>query len=210
LQTTRVDLSDFEHVTGDKLRCVLVHWLDLRGAKLLPAKRDIDATAIPSALPYIAIHQHMPDGSGFLCRLVGEEIYSRGGRGMRGRRLSESLPGFRPLEEILLLALDHQAIVHRVGHFSFGGIETPAESLVLPFDGDTSARFAVHVFVRKTRAAALASETPDGMDIVNTMTPACSAPGASRVVSTRTRMQWGAVAPLPYAGSRAISSKPLS
>jgi hypothetical protein len=189
LKLVRIELSDLEHVTGGELRLALGHWLDLRREKLLPAKCDIDPGAIPTVLPHLAMYQHTPEDGDYICHLVGEEIYSRDGHDLRGRRLSQGFPNHQPLAGLFDLSLERRGIIYGTGSFSFAGVPTPAKSLVLPFTGDAGAGYVVHVFIRQTSEQASIADVPDEVDILNTLTPAYAEAGTDKIVSIEKRIR---------------------
>ena len=79
-------------ITGIKsrrLRTLLEHYLEVRGAKRMPARRDIDALCLGPVLPIIWISEYEPAAGTFRYRLAGEEVNEIWGMSVAGRLLSD-------------------------------------------------------------------------------------------------------------------------
>src|SRR5258706_7620690 len=65
------------------------HWNAARGAKKMPAWRDIDPTALCRHLPIVWAWRYDPAQGTFIGRLAGETITKVIGHQIRGRRIDE-------------------------------------------------------------------------------------------------------------------------
>ena len=74
------------------LRHLLAYWEAKRGARAMPARRDLDPTEIPRLLPYLLLTDVLPDG-GYRYRLVGTEVERSFGASMTGKRIDELMFG---------------------------------------------------------------------------------------------------------------------
>jgi hypothetical protein len=75
---------------GDIIESAFVYWREIKGARTMPARTDIDPTVIPRLLPFIMLFDVLDNPLDFRCRLVGTEIERIARANPRGRRLSES------------------------------------------------------------------------------------------------------------------------
>jgi hypothetical protein len=76
-------------IRSQRLRTLLKHYLDVRGARRLPSRRDIDAVRLGPVLPIIWISEYVPCAGTFRYRLAGEEVNEIWGRSVAGRLLSD-------------------------------------------------------------------------------------------------------------------------
>ncbi|HWU00280.1 MAG TPA: PAS domain-containing protein [Terriglobales bacterium] len=134
----------FAQITHPGLRDVARHWNDVRGAKLMPAWRDIDPMALARHLPMIWAWRYDRVTEQFTGRLCGEMIREAFGRSLRGARMDEFFLGegyplvyvrHRRILTEPCFSRDHGAVfrhVDRVGH---------GERIILPLGeseiGDT-------------------------------------------------------------------------
>ena len=65
------------------------YWLDLRGDRRFPSRRDVDPTAIPHLLPNVLLLDIHRDPLDFEYRLIGDEIVTRLGA-QKGRRVRQA------------------------------------------------------------------------------------------------------------------------
>lgn len=68
--------------------CVLTYWETRRGARHMPARRDMDPTDIPRVLPHLQLIEPVPPDR-FRYRLVGTAIVQTFGHDYTGRFLDE-------------------------------------------------------------------------------------------------------------------------
>jgi len=67
------------------------YWNALRAGRTMPARADIDPTAIPSLLPYIIMYD-VAAGGAYPIRLVGEEVVGFVGRNATGNPAGAMMP----------------------------------------------------------------------------------------------------------------------
>lgn len=82
-------------VQSPRLRLLLGHYLEARGDKRMPARRDIDATRLGPVLSIIWLNQYEPESGTFRYRLAGEEVNEVFGGSVAGRLLSDFVVGDR-------------------------------------------------------------------------------------------------------------------
>jgi len=74
----------------------LAYWIDKRGGRLLPRKRDIDPTEIPrKVLPHLQLIDVIDGGARFRFRLVGTAVVNAYGKDYTGRYADELFPDDR-------------------------------------------------------------------------------------------------------------------
>lgn len=78
-----------ETLAAQQLRFLLRYWDDLRGARAMPAVKDIDATEMRPALGYVNLVDAVEDGRDFRYRVFGSIVASVSGFDMTGRLASE-------------------------------------------------------------------------------------------------------------------------
>jgi hypothetical protein len=85
-----MSFEDFLAATeSPNLRDVAMHWNVARGAKRMPAWRDIDPTAIAPHLPIVWSWRYDRDTDTFTGRLAGDAIVEAFGRSPRGVRMQD-------------------------------------------------------------------------------------------------------------------------
>lgn len=117
------------------LRMLLKHYLEVRGDRRMPSRRDIDALRLGPALPIIWISDYEPAAGTFRYRLAGEEVNNIWGFSVAGRLLSEFvLPErFSPTNESFLKVLHEEAALIANGAiYRCSGRIGVGERLVLP------------------------------------------------------------------------------
>jgi len=153
-------------IQSPALQAVFSHWQDARGARLMPAWRDIDAAAIGKYLPMVWAWRYDFALNTFIGRLAGEDILAVLGKEIRGRPLDQCFPA-----DAAQLVLDRYKaviagpqILHSTGrvHMKTGrhGI---GERIVLPLaaDGTTgdgvlgTTEYRLHFGDAKTVGAAI-------------------------------------------------------
>lgn len=82
-------------IRNPRLRLLLEHYLEVRGGKRMPSRRDIDATRLGPVLPIIWMNQYEPAAGSFRYRLAGEEVNEIFGGSVAGRLLSDFVVGDR-------------------------------------------------------------------------------------------------------------------
>lgn len=76
-------------IQSPQLHLLLDHYLEIRGGRRMPARRDIDATRLGPVLPIIWLSEFEPAAGTFRYRLAGEEVNEVFGRSVAGRLLSD-------------------------------------------------------------------------------------------------------------------------
>lgn len=115
------------------------HWLGVRNGRPMPARRAIDPTAIPQALPVLYMYDYIAETGRFFCRLAGEEIQL--GSGVRGvkKYLDELFPpevGVG-IQKRYRRVVDTPCLVYANGLMrTIVGLVMPIERLVLPLSDD--------------------------------------------------------------------------
>jgi hypothetical protein len=74
-----------------RIKALYDYWNALRGDRAMPARSDIDPTAIPGLLPYVIMYDVAADG-GYTVRLVGEEVVRFVGSNATGRPAGATMP----------------------------------------------------------------------------------------------------------------------
>src|SRR3546814_1114768 len=82
----------FPHVVDPKLRGLLVHWLEVRGDRLIPARGDLDPARIAPVLPFIWLCDYECGPDLLRYRLSGEELNTIYGFSLKGRELGSVFP----------------------------------------------------------------------------------------------------------------------
>ena len=128
-------MSDFDHVEHAVLRRLVAYWLDIRGARRMPSRRDIDPVEIPWALPYVWLTDYLPNEDKFRYRLAGEDVNAVFGRSLAGASLDDIvLPQDRDAVHALYRrVLSDPAILYTSGHVYLAS-DKPAlgERIALP------------------------------------------------------------------------------
>ena len=76
-------------IKSRRLRQLLDHYLEVRGEKRLPSRRDIDPVALGPVLPIIWVSQYDAAAGTFRYRLAGEDVNEVRGMSVAGRLLSD-------------------------------------------------------------------------------------------------------------------------
>jgi hypothetical protein len=79
----------FNSIQSEALRVLAQQWADARGARRMPAFRDIDPVGIGRHLRYVWAWKYDRTSEGFTGRLAGEEIDRAFGRSLRGMKMTE-------------------------------------------------------------------------------------------------------------------------
>lgn len=121
------------------LKAVFAHWLQARGARAMPAWKDIDAAAIGKHLPQVWAWRFDHTQGVFIGRLAGEEILAVLGKEIRGRRLEQCFPAdaARLVHERYKSVIDGPQIMRTTGHVHMKtGRHGIGERIVLPLSED--------------------------------------------------------------------------
>ncbi|NIA69861.1 PAS domain-containing protein [Pelagibius litoralis] len=78
-----------QSIESGPLRNLLSHYLEARGSRRMPSRRDIDALKLGPVLPIIWVMEHEPAAGTFRYRIAGEEVNDAFGRSVTGHLLSE-------------------------------------------------------------------------------------------------------------------------
>ena len=135
--------SDAPPIGDQRLVALWQHWLDRRGGKAMPSRRDIDPSRVPAILSYLFIYDYHPDTGRFYCRLAGEEIYAAAGVHGAKRFIEELFvsPTLERVRERYRRVVLTPAVIHTKGLMRVAsGYRIPGERIVLPLarDGATS------------------------------------------------------------------------
>ena len=71
------------------------HWNEVRGARAMPRRRDIDPASLTQALPHLQITEAIDGGNRFRYRLVGSAIVQAFGGDFTGKYVDELVSGRR-------------------------------------------------------------------------------------------------------------------
>lgn len=129
-------------ISCKSLRHLLDHWLAARAGRLMPARGDIDPTAIVPAIGQVWIMEVTPDTDSFRYRLAGEDINMVYGFSLAGKTLEEvhggeNLIGIR---ERLSQVVNERCILYSHGVTQYRDGETSRhDRLVLPLSDDGQA-----------------------------------------------------------------------
>ncbi|WP_420346772.1 PAS domain-containing protein [Pelagibius sp.] len=95
-------------IESQPLKLLLAHYLEVRGARRLPARSDIDALKLGPVLSVIWINEYEPEAGTFRYRLAGEEVNAVFGTSVSGRLLSDFVAEefFAPVNENFLRVID--------------------------------------------------------------------------------------------------------
>lgn len=124
------------------MRRLLRHWLEQRGAGLVPARASIDPAQLGSLLSSIWVCDYLPQGRRFRMRLAGEDINQVYGRSINQCAFEEIIAPDM-LDHVLLLyrrVIEEPAILHNSGHiYLASGRSLVGQRLVLPLTDDSGA-----------------------------------------------------------------------
>jgi hypothetical protein len=136
-------MSEFQSlqaaIQSTALKAVYAHWREARKGRLMPAWRDIDATAIAKYLPLVWAWRFDAAQGVFIGRLAGEEIIAVLGAEIRGRPLQQCFPddAGELVHNRYKAVIDGPAIMRTTGHVHMTtqrhGV---GERLVMPLSDD--------------------------------------------------------------------------
>lgn len=128
-----------EAIKSQRLRMLLEHYLDVRGGRRMPSRRDIDAVCLGPVLPIIWVNEYEPAAGTFRYRLAGEQVNEIFGRSVAGRLLSDFVVGdrFRVTNEAFLKVMNEQVALLASGPvYRCTDRIAMGERLVLPLSSD--------------------------------------------------------------------------
>jgi hypothetical protein len=126
-------------IRNQRLRTLLEHYLEVRGERRMPSRRDIDALRLGPALSVIWVCEYVAAAGTFRYRLAGEEVNEIWGFAVAGRLLSDFVPPerFVPTNESFLKVLREEAALIASGAvYRCSGRIGLGERLVLPLASD--------------------------------------------------------------------------
>lgn len=126
-------------IKSPHLRILLEHYVEARGARRMPSRRDIDPLRLGPVLPIIWISDYEPAAGTFRYRLAGEKVAELWGAPVAGRLLSEFSPPerFAATNDTHLKVLrDEAALIASGAVFRCSGRVGLGERLILPLASD--------------------------------------------------------------------------
>ncbi len=127
-------------VADPHLLALLRYWLAKRGARPIPARRDIDPVEIaPDLLPHLVLADLLERGTHVRFRLVGTAVVKRLGADPTGRYLERELRGgwFDALASLYRLVYAERAPVYAESELCWGtGRTMRVANLLLPLAQD--------------------------------------------------------------------------
>lgn len=130
------------HVKEPRLRALLAHWLEVRGGREVPRRRDIDALRIPSVLSIVWICDYDRPSGDFRVRLAGDDVLRMYKGDLRGHSVRNL---YAPEEQEVVMermrrVATEPCIVHLSGTiYGFSHHTGQGERLMLPLAGDGAA-----------------------------------------------------------------------
>lgn len=116
----------------------LAYWRRKRGDRMMPARRDVDPTEIPSLLPHLQLIE-VCDGPRFRYRLVGTSIVEAFGQDYTGKFVDEQFAGDRRrfIEEIYkTVCAERRPMFLRNKYTTARNVDMVASRLYLPLAAD--------------------------------------------------------------------------
>lgn len=129
----------FSELSDRRLALFLEHYLDVRGLRLMPRRKDIDALRLGPVLPYIWLSDYEKAHNTFRYRLAGEEVNAVFGARITGLLLSDMVMGerFSAVNGLFLRVLNERMALHAEGPvYRCTDRMTLGERLVLPLSSD--------------------------------------------------------------------------
>jgi hypothetical protein len=126
-------------VKSPQLRTLLTHYLEVRGDKRMPSRRDIDPACLGPVLPIIWLSEYEAAADTFRYRLAGEEVNEIFGGSVAGRLLSDFVAGDRfrvANEDFLKVIRDEAALLASGPIYRCTDRIAMGERLVLPLSSD--------------------------------------------------------------------------
>ena len=129
-------------IQSAELQAIARHWQAARGAKGMPAWRDIDPIQIGRNLRYVWAWKYDRAGDDFTGRLAGEEIDRAFGKSLRGVKMT----AFYPPEGAALVLPRHRRVVQQPAFmhgqgmvFGHVGRTLIGERVIMPLSEDDAA-----------------------------------------------------------------------
>jgi hypothetical protein len=129
--------------TSEKVKRLHDYWQDLRGARSMPARRDVDALQIWPLLAYIHVSEWHENPDRVRYRVAGTEVVASIGREISGHWLTEFHTDPKDVAETMMLY--HQVIARRgpiigrtLGSMQRLGVDS-FEWILCPFSEDDGA-----------------------------------------------------------------------
>ncbi len=126
-------------IQSPRLKILLAHWRAVRGNRLMPAWRDIDALALAPIMPILWSWKYDRDTAMFTGRLAGEEINAIFGKSLRHTRMADFFKDWQ-YDKIYArhrrVIGDPCIILGQGLVFSHAGREGHGERLILPLGDD--------------------------------------------------------------------------
>jgi hypothetical protein len=122
-----------------RLRMLLEHYLEVRGDRRMPSRRDIDPLRLCPVLPIIWMSDYEADAGTFRYRLAGEKVNELWGAPVAGRLLSDFSPPERfaaTNESFLKVLREEAALIAHGAVFRCSGRIGLGERLILPLASD--------------------------------------------------------------------------
>lgn len=126
-------------IKSPALRLLLQHYLEVRGDRRMPSRRDLDATRLGPVLPIIWVSEYDPAANTFRYRLAGEEVNEIFGVSVAGKLLSDFVgpDRFGPVNENFLKVIGDEAMLLAAGPiYSCTDRIALGERLALPLSSD--------------------------------------------------------------------------
>jgi hypothetical protein len=126
-------------IKSPALRLLLEHYLEVRGDRRMPSRRDLDAAKLGPVLPIIWVNEYEPAAGTFRYRLAGEEVNEIFGVSVAGKLLSDFVgpDRFGPVNDNFLRVIREDAVLLATGPiYSCTDRIALGERLALPLSSD--------------------------------------------------------------------------
>lgn len=130
-----------EVLRSPRLKLLLDHWQAVRGDRLMPAWRDIDAMVIAPIMPILWSWKYHAATASFTGRLAGEEINQIFGKSLRNARMEEFFRDWnydKVFARHSRVVCDPSIVICHGMIFSHAGRQGTGERLILPLADDGS------------------------------------------------------------------------
>jgi hypothetical protein len=148
------DPAEFLDRCHPTVRAIYDYWIHKRGARLMPARRDIDPTEIVPHLPGIMLVDVVADERRYVYRLVGTREVEARGQDPTGKSVGEKFHG-SSRENVLRnydwVCRDRAALFDDYHFTSPGGRLLDEQAIFLPLsaDGETVNQILVYTHHRR-------------------------------------------------------------
>lgn len=126
-------------IKSPALRLLLQHYLEVRGDRRMPSRRDLDAARLGPVLSIIWVNEYVPSAGTFRYRLAGEEVNEIFGVSVAGKLLSDFVgpDRFGPVNDNFLRVIREDAVLLATGPiYSCTDRIALGERLALPLSSD--------------------------------------------------------------------------